>query len=206
MADKTELLKSMLAMLDNPGEVVEKATSTSLMDANGELPVKSVPSVQLPKAQKSTYATLKTLRARHYKMIAMHIAGSSNNEIAAAVQVSTVTVTKTLKSPMAQDLIAQAMGVQLEEAIDLKDKLDEIAGIGVSRLEDIIINDPDNKTALSAIKTVLEYVQSKAVTKTENVSMTVTPADIVAMRKRAAEIQPAHMIPETPYEDISGGD
>lgn len=192
----------MLSLTKNPEQIIEKVTEEPLMDANGQLPVKKAPSIKLPKAVKSSYADLKKLRARHYTIIAMHIAGRTNTDIATEVGVNIVTVGKTLNSPIAQDLISQAMGTQLEEAIDLKGKLEEIAGIGVSRLEDIIVNDPDNKTALSAVKTVLEYVQSKAATRTENVDLTVTAADIVAMRKRAAEIKPANLIIEAEYEEV----
>ena len=176
------------------------------MDADGQLPVKKAPSIALPKAQTSSYATLKTLRARHYKIIALHIAGQTNTQIATEIGVSIQTVGKTLNSPLAQDLINRALGQELEEAIDLKGRLEELAGIGVSRLEDIIVNDADNKTALGAIKTVLEYVQSKAVQKTENVNMTVTAADIVAMRRRAAEIQPANMIIEEADHEVLPND
>lgn len=191
-----DVLKQMLALTENPQAIIEEATKEPLMDANGQLPAARKPSIPLKTAEKSSYATLKTLRARHYRIIALHIAGATNTAIAEEVNVTIHTVGKTLNSPLAQDLIAKAVGIQLDEAIGLKERLEEIADIGVARLEDIIVSDPDNKTALSAIKTVLEYVQSKAVVKTENTNLTVTAADIVAMRKRAAEIQPENLILE----------
>ena len=197
-----DVLSKMLALVEDPEGIIEAVTEEPLMNAGGELPVKRTPSVSLPKAEKSSYATLKSLRARHYTIIAMHISGSTNNEIAKEVGVTPSTVTKTLKSPLAADLIQKAMGQHIDEAIGIKDKLEELAGIGVSRLEDILVNDPDNKTALGAIKTVLEYVQSKAVQKTENLSMTVTPADIVEMRRRAAEIKPPNLIQDADFEEV----
>lgn len=197
--DKNAILAQMLKLLEDPAPVLEKVTEEPLMDANGQLPVKKKTAVPLPKADKSSYATLKNLRARHYKIIALHIAGMNNTTIAEEVGVTIQTVGKTLNNAIAKDLIANAMGVELSEAVGIKDRLEEIADLGVARLEDIIVNDVDNKTALSAIKTVLEYVQSKAITRTENTSLTVTAQDIVAMRQRAAEIQPDNLIIEADY-------
>jgi hypothetical protein len=176
-------------------------TAQKLPTANGELEPLEYKPMKLP-TYKSSYQALKKLKAIHYKIISLHIAGHKNIKIAEMLSVTNHTVGKCLNSPLAQGIIAGHGMDMVGQAATIKEQLEELGGLAVANLEDILLNDPDSGKRMTASKTVLEYIQSKAIQRVEETRVIVTADLVKEMRDRVAATKPTNMVEETTFVEV----
>lgn len=197
MSEFEQLLNSLQKQIAQKGEPRPETEP----DPN-QVPPTSGPKLNLP-TQKSGFHQLKALRANHYKIISLHVAGLKNKDIATHLGVTQQMVTYTLNSDISQAHISKLLGEYHEMQMgSIKEKLEMLGDLSVLTLEDVLLTAQKDSDRISAARSVLEYIQEKAATTTKHEhSHTITQAEIASMRARMQEAPPPNMI-QTESENI----
>lgn len=92
---------------------------------------------------------LKKLKHHHLRIIQLHLDGYTNTQIRDEVGVSTSTVARVLKDPLAEPYLQQAREARLQD-------IEVALGNSLEKANDLVINGPTNNIKLQAIDRVVK--------------------------------------------------
>lgn len=95
---------------------------------------------------------LQTLKARHHRMIDLHILGCKNSEIASTIGVTAVSVGDCLNSELGRQVIEDRRGHSAELVADHQDQIERIVEKSLTLVENILSGEEEGATASVALK------------------------------------------------------
>lgn len=107
---------------------------------------------------------LQTLRARHQRMIDLHLMGLKNTNIAIILNVTTVSVGQCLKSELGKASIELRRGAREERIIDHQEQIERITEESLQVVQDVITGEGEIGAAASPAlrtKTALDMLKKQ---------------------------------------------
>lgn len=137
---------------------------------------------------------LETLKARHQRMIDLHLMGLKNTEIALTLNVTNMSVGNCLKSELGMAAIEMRRGAREDNVTDHQEQIERILEESLQVVQDVITGEGDGESASIALrtKTALDMIKKQipdvAVTKHVGDQAYLQQFNITNIINRASEV------------------